>query len=167
MTYLTNYNSPSSWKKTYRLIKDLNPDVVIFQWAIALQGLPMGRIARRLKKHTDIEVMFDVHVLVQKEASVLDRYFTKYGLKVADSFIAHAYTTADELKASFPDKTFVVNETGERAKDKQTIIKLYHPIYDLFTPDPEFDIDAFKAKMGLKKYVFLYFGFIRKYKGLI
>ncbi|MFK7970989.1 MAG: glycosyltransferase [Bacteroidia bacterium] len=166
VTYLTNYNSPSSWKKTYKLIRDLKPDIVIFQWAIALQGLPMGRIARRLKQNTDIEVMFDVHVLVQKEASVLDRYFTKYGLKVADTFIAHAYTTSDELQAVFPDKKFIVNETGERSEDKSTIIKLYHPVYDLFKPDPNFDIEAFKQKMGLKKHVFLYFGFIRKYKGL-
>lgn len=170
VTYLTNYNSPASWKKTYRFIRDLNPDIVIFQWAIALQGLPMGRIARRLKKHAGIEVMFDVHVLVQKEASVLDRYFTKYGLKVADSFIAHAYKTADELKAAFPDKDFVVNETGERSRHAErsrgTIIKLYHPIYDLFTPDPDFDVEGFKQEMGLRKHVFLFFGFIRKYKGL-
>ncbi|MEO0471470.1 MAG: glycosyltransferase [Bacteroidota bacterium] len=167
VTYLTNYNKPGSWRKTFQFIRDLKPDKVVFQWAIALQGLPMGRIARMLKKHTDIEVIFDVHVLVQKEASVLDRFFTRYGLKVADTFIAHAYKTADELKESLPELSFAVNETGERIKgDKKTVIKLYHPVYNLFQPDPQFDLVKTKQALKLKEHVFLFFGFIRKYKGL-
>jgi glycosyltransferase involved in cell wall biosynthesis len=43
---------------------------------------------------------------------------------------------------------------------------LYHPIYDLFKPNPDFDTEAFKKAHGLKKNVFLFFGFIRQYKGL-
>jgi len=165
--YLTNYNNPRTWAQTYRLIRDLRPDKVIFQWAIALQGLPMGRIARRLRQHPEIEVLFDVHVLVQKEASVLDRFFTRYGLKAAHTYICHAYTTAHELEATFPQLTFAINESGERAKPPaRTIIKLFHPVYNLFQPDPEFDMEAEKARLGLKKHVFLFFGFIRKYKGL-
>jgi glycosyltransferase involved in cell wall biosynthesis len=166
LTYLTNYNNPRTWGQTYRLIRDLKPDMVIFQWAIALQGLPLGWIARKLKRNTDIEVIFDVHVLVQKEASIVDKYFTKRGLKTADTYIAHAYKTADELKAVFPKLQFTVNETGERAKDKRTIIKLYHPVYDIFQPEADFDVAAMKKELGLREHVFLYFGFIRKYKGL-
>ncbi len=167
VTYLTNYNRPGSWKKTYEFIRDLKPDQVIFQWAIALQGLPMGKIARRLKQHPEIEVIFDVHVLVQKEASVLDKFFTSYGLKYADTYIAHAYTTVNELKATLPHFEFVVNEDGTRANgETRTIIKLYHPVYDLFSPNSNLDIKKLKAEMGLRQYVFLFFGFIRKYKGL-
>ncbi|MEM6633942.1 MAG: glycosyltransferase [Bacteroidota bacterium] len=167
VTYLTNYNKPGTWRQTYQHILGLKPDKVVFQWAIALQGLPLGNIAKRLKKHPGIEVIFDVHVLVQKEASVLDKRFTHQGLQHADTYIAHAYKTAEELKQTFPDKDFEVHETGQRADaDTRTIVKLYHPIYDLFTPDPDFDIEAFKEKMGLRKHVFLFFGFIRKYKGL-
>lgn len=167
VTYLTNYNRPGTWRATWKFIRDLNPDMVVFQWAIALQGLPMGRIARMLKKHTDIEIVFDVHVLVQKEASVLDKFFTRYGLKIADTFIAHAYTTAGELQSTFPNEKFIVNETGQRdTAGGKTIIKLYHPVYNLFSPDPRFDVEGMKAKLGLQPNVFLFFGFIRKYKGL-
>lgn len=164
--YLTNYNRPSTWKETYTFIRDLKPDKVIFQWAIALQGLPMGRIARRLKRD-QIEILFDVHVLVQKEASSLDRYFTRYGLKVADTCIVHAYTTANELQATLPELSYEISEDGTRASaGKRSIIKLYHPVYNLFQPDPEFDVEGMKQKLGLKQHVFLFFGFIRKYKGL-
>lgn len=167
VTYLTNYNRPGTWRKTYAYIRDLQPDMVIFQWAIALQGLPLGRIARKLKKYTQIEVVFDIHVLVQKEASVLDKWFTRYGLKAADTYVVHAYKTARELESTFPRLSFAVNETGKRAEAPQrTVIKLYHPVYDLFSPDPNFDVAASRAQMGLKDHVFLFFGFIRKYKGL-
>jgi len=43
---------------------------------------------------------------------------------------------------------------------------LYHPIYDLFKPDASLDIQALKEQWGLKQHVFLFFGFIRRYKGL-
>ncbi|MCI4670575.1 MAG: glycosyltransferase [Bacteroidia bacterium] len=169
VTYLTNYNNPRSWRQTVNAIKKLNPDKVILQWAIAIQGLPMGWIARKLKKETQAEVIFDVHVLVQKEASVLDKRFTKYGLGIADSYIVHAYTTAKELEATFPKLVFNLTENGERPKAEGNLrntIKLYHPVYNLFQPDPEFDKEKEKNVLGLKKHVFLFFGFIRKYKGL-
>lgn len=167
ITYLTNYNRPGTWAETFRFIRDLQPDIVVFQWAIALQGLPMGYIARRLRKETNIEVIFDVHVLVQKEASVLDKYFTRFGLRQAHTYIAHAYKTADELAETLPELRYSVNEDGTRAADPQrTVIKLYHPVYNLFKPDPNFDVAKARQEMGLKDNVFLFFGFIRKYKGL-
>jgi glycosyltransferase involved in cell wall biosynthesis len=165
--YITNYNNPLSWSETYRFIRDLKPDKVIFQWAIAIQGIPLGRIARMLRKHTDIEVIFDLHFVIQKESSSLDKKFTAYGIQPAHTYLTHAYKTVRELEELYPKKKFVVNETGKRATNgEQTVIKLYHPIYDLFQPNPDFDVAAFKKEHGLKKNVFLFFGFIRKYKGL-
>lgn len=165
--YITNYNNPASWKATVKLITGLNPTKVIFQWAIAIQGLPMGYIARKLKKHKEIEVLFDLHFVIQKEGSALDNKLTKIGIKHANSYIVHAFKTVDELKELFPGKQFEVIERGnEITGNGIKVLKLYHPVYDMFKPTPNFDIAKTKHEMGLKKYVFLYFGFIRKYKGL-
>ncbi|NBW69836.1 MAG: glycosyltransferase [Bacteroidetes bacterium] len=169
--YLTNYNNPVSWLKTARFIADLKPEKVIFQWAIAIQGIPMGFIARRLKKLCSAEIIFDLHFVVQKENSGLDQSLTRYGIKTAHTYLTHAYKTVKELEALYPNQLFKVNETGERVvstgkSNEKTVIKLYHPVYDLYKPDPDFDIEAFKEQLGLKKHVFLFFGFIRKYKGL-
>lgn len=164
--YITNYNNPATWKATVDYILSLKAEKVIFQWSIAIQGLPLGWISKRLQKHS-IEVIFDLHFVIQKENSTLDQLFTKRGIRHADSYIVHAYKTAEELKATFPDKQFEISEDGERPlKSGNAVIKLYHPIYDLFQPDPDFDVAAFKEQHGLKKHVFLFFGFIRKYKGL-
>ena len=65
--YITNYNNPASWRATYKYLLDLKPEKVIFQWSIAVQGLPLGWIATRLQKHTEIEVIFDLHFVIQKE----------------------------------------------------------------------------------------------------
>jgi glycosyltransferase involved in cell wall biosynthesis len=165
--YITNYNKPSTWRQTAKAIIEINPEVVIFQWYNAQQGLPLGKIAKRIKK-AGIECLFDLHFVVPKENSKIDAKFTKMGLKHASSFIVHALKTHEELKSLFPDKKFQLTYDGKRDKDAtdKFSIKLYHPVYDLFQPNPEFDVAKFKADNNLKKYVFLYFGFIRKYKGL-
>ncbi len=165
--YITNYNNPFSWRETAKYIASLKPDKVIFQWAISIQGLPMGSIAKWLRKNSDTEVIFDLHFVVQKEGSTIDERFTKMGIKHAETYIAHAYKTVDELKALFPRKELSVNEDGTRSTDNSTtVIKLFHPVYDLYQPDPGFDVEGFKKELGLKENVFLFFGFIRKYKGL-
>ena len=78
--YLTNYNKPGTWSETVKLIAGLNPDKVIFQWSIAIQGLPIGRMIKGLKKAGIQEVVVDLHFVVQKEGSMLDRKFTKLGI---------------------------------------------------------------------------------------
>jgi len=65
-----------------------------------------------------------------------------------------------------PHKKMELSDDGQRSKDGTTVIKLFHPIYDLYKPDPNFDVEEFKIQLGLRKNVFLFFGFIRKYKGL-
>ncbi len=165
--YITNYNNPLSWQATVKLIEKLKPQKVIFQWAIAIQGLPLGYIARKLKKNKEIEVVFDLHFVIQKEGSALDNFYTKKGIRHADAYVVHAYKTADELKQLFPQKRFEVLERGQKYTDNGIrVMKLYHPVYDMFQPDPAFDVEKAKQQMGLKKHVFLFFGFIRKYKGL-
>lgn len=166
--YLTNYNNPFTWQQTVNLIHTLKPDIVVFQWAIAVQGLPLGYIARRLAHYKNIEIVFDLHFVVQKENSNLDKLFTRIGIAPAKTYVVHAYKTADELKKLYPNQPFFVNEQGVRTSNahEKTIIKLYHPIYDLFKADPQFDVAAFKQTHHIQQHAFLFFGFIRKYKGL-
>ena len=91
--YLTNYNNPISWLQTAQFIADLKPDKVIFQWAIAIQGLPMGVIARKLSKMSSAEILFDLHFVQQKEGSIIDDLCTQYGIKPAHTYLTHAYKT--------------------------------------------------------------------------
>ena len=149
------------------IILDINPEIVIFQWYNAQQGLPLSRISKRIKSK-GIECLFDLHFVVPKENSAIDSYFTKMGLKQASNFIIHALTTKEELNILFPKEEFILSTDGTRnnLNKNRHLIKLFHPVYDLFKSQEEFDVVKFKKDNNLNKYVFLYFGFIRKYKGL-
>ena len=164
--YITNFNNPSTWTKTADYIAALNPDKVIIQWYNAMQGLPLSRIVNRLKKKCDAEIIFDLHFVVPKENSNLDKRFTKMGLSTGSTFIVHALKTYNELKELFPKNKIALSYDGKRTQNEWSALKLYHPIYDMFMPDPQFDKKGFKKEHGLKENVFLFFGFIRKYKGL-
>ena len=174
--YVTNYNNPFSWKETVNVISKINPDITIFQWAISVQGLPMGWIAKKLKQVCKCEIIFDLHVVAQKEGSAIDNAMIRYALSRPHTFIVHSLKTLDELKKIFPSRQFVLTNEKRRTKSEelqslitnhqQQVIKLYHPVYDMFSPDPLFDKEIIKRELGLRKHVFLFFGFIRKYKGL-
>ncbi len=168
VTYATNYNNPFSWYQTADIINNIKPDILIVQWAIAIQGLPINTILKKVKAKTNCEIIFILHVVKQKEESVIDSFLLKRALRNADSYIVHAQKYYEELRQVFPEQKFFIDTTGNRAShpDEKTVIKLYHPVYDMFTPDPNFDKERTKQELGLKKNVFLFFGFIRRYKGL-
>lgn len=162
--YLTNYNNPLTWIETVRKISDINPDLVVVQWSVAVQGLPLSFIAKKLRGK-GIKVMYDLHFVIQKEPSALDMLLSKRALKHADGYVVHAFKTISELETLFPQKTFSIFNP-EQLNATGNVIKLYHPVYDMFEVKPDFDVEKQKAAFGLKKHVFLFFGFIRKYKGL-
>ena len=164
--YLCDFNRPGTWKKTADYIISLNADKLIIQWYNAMQGLPLSRIVKRIRKKCKTEIIFDLHFVVPKENSNLDTYFTKMGLETANCFIVHSLKTYDELSSLFRKKDIKLSYDGVRHDNEITALKLYHPIYDMFVPDPDFDKEKFKKENGLKEHVFLFFGFIRKYKGL-
>lgn len=165
VVYLTNYNNPRTWQQTVEYIRSLQPDKVIFQWSIALQGLPIGYMVKRLVR-SGIQVVMDLHFVIQKENASLDKWLTRRGIRHAQTYVVHAMKTYHELQQLFPDAQYELTETGQRIGEKKQVVKLYHPIYDLFKPHPDFDVQAFKRQHGLRQNVFLFFGFIRKYKGL-
>ena len=126
----------------------------------------MGYITKWLRKN-NIKIVFDLHFVIQKENSVIDKKLTKFALSKADSFIVHSLKTGKELEALFPNMEFYYTQKYEKNDaEKKQIIKLFHPVYDMFRPDLNFDIDKTKKELKLNRYVFLFFGFIRKYKGL-
>ena len=166
--YTMNYNRFSTWQKTYETIAQLNPDFVVFQWSNPVQAFPITYLIRQIKANTNSRVIVDLHFCNRKEYAKTVKWLTRYAIKYADAYVVHSYKTACEVKELFPDLQFNLIEgfddvTGNTDKP---ILKLYHPIYDMYTHDPDFDVAAQKEKLQLRQYVFLFFGFIVKYKGL-
>ena len=164
--YTLNYNRPSSWRRTVGLIKSLDPEAVVIQWAIAIQGIPLRYLARKLRK-AGIRVIFDLHFVVQKENSKLDRILTRRCIRFSDLYITHSLKTFNELKELIPGRDYRLCYLEDPPPGEGIpVLKLFHPVYDMYRKDESFDVEAIKSALGLRKHVFLFFGFIRKYKGL-
>ena len=158
VTYVTNYNNPLSWYQTADVINNLKPDILIVQWAIAIQGLPINTILKKVRAKINCEIIFILHVVKQKEESVIDNFLLKLALRNADSYIVHAYKYYEELKFVFPEQNFllILPVNGLHLQTKKTVLKLYHPVYDMFTPDPNFDKKKIKEELGLRKMCFFF-----------
>tara|TARA_Y100000310_G_C20462410_1_gene706008 strand:+ start:11 stop:850 length:840 start_codon:yes stop_codon:yes gene_type:complete len=100
------------------------------------------------KKLTNAKIVFLCHNVAPHEARFIDRILTKIGLSQSNAYIVHAQKEKELLLDIFP---------------KANVIKHVHPIYDIFK-------EKFKEKdisdLKLRKKILLFFGFIRKYKGL-
>lgn len=168
VSYKLNYNNPLTWIDTASKIIKLKPAILVIQWAIALQGLPLGIVIRSIKKKLpDCVIIFDVHNVVQKENSKIDRMLTRFALEQGDKFVFHGNLTWKEFQEFFPQlKIEILKEHFNLLSKKKEGIIGFHPNYAIFDAKQDFDVEAFKTQHQFKGFVFLFFGFIRKYKGL-
>jgi len=147
---LINSISPINWLKVGNRIKNEKPDLVIVRYWLPFMGPALGTILRRIRgnKHTRILCIADNVIPHEKRPG--DVAFTKYFLKPVDAFI----TMSREVEKDLHDYT------------KKPIQFTPHPLYDNYGSTLSKQ-DACKI-LGLdpaEKYM-LFFGFIRKYKGL-
>ncbi|MBQ5997320.1 MAG: glycosyltransferase [Bacteroidales bacterium] len=166
--YITNCNDVRSWRDTYKFISLLHPDLVIFEWSTVVQGLPIAYIARKLRRKTDIKLVFDLHYVKSVRHTTFAAYITRKTIGHAHHYIVHSLKAACELKEMFPATSFTLTENIVPLQDGSTkiILQIFHPVYDMFKPEKPVDTEALKKELHLSRYVFLFFGFISRYKGL-
>jgi glycosyltransferase involved in cell wall biosynthesis len=146
-----NSVNPFSWWAVARRIKKEAPDFVVFRFWLPFMGPALGTIAKRIKRGTKIKIIAITDNVIPHEKRPGDKPFTRYFLRQCDGFIAMSRAVLNDLSqfTPSPDKVF-----------------LPHPVYDIFG-DKVSRAEAI-AKLGLNesdKHI-LFFGFIRKYKGL-
>lgn len=141
--YILNTASISSIRSTAERINELDPDLVIIQWWHPYFAPCYRMLIKRLKPR----VMFICHNVFPHERFPFDRMLTRMTLKKGDFFILHSDREADELKKIIHDARYQVN---------------MHPTYSEFKRVEEAS-DAIPVDQSS---VLLFFGFVRKYKGL-
>lgn len=148
---LINSVNPFSWFSTGNTLKKEKPDLIVVRYWLPFMGPALGTLLRRVRKNKYTKIICLCDNAVPHEKRPGDNLFTKYFVKACDAFVAMSEKVKNDLM-SF-DKT----------KPK---LLIYHPVYDNFGEA----IDAVKARKHLgfpeNEDLFLFFGFIRKYKGL-
>jgi glycosyltransferase involved in cell wall biosynthesis len=146
-----NSINPINWILLGRKIKNEKPDLVIFRFWMPFMGPSLGTLGRMIRgnNHTKIVAITDNIIPHEKRAG--DRLLTSYFLKSCDAFLTMSKSVLNDLQLFQIAKPSIFNP---------------HPMYENF--GEQVDPVQAKKKLGLdveKNYV-LFFGFIRKYKGL-
>ena len=139
-----------TWLKSVRFIEAYNPDLVLFKFWHPFFAPAYNFIIKRVKKRCDCKVVMICDNIFPHEKFPLSRKIIKRIVRNVDGFVVQSSVVEDELKA-------IVS--------KPVYVKRFHPIYNSY---PKL-IDKVRAKEILKinkTKVVLFFGFIRKYKGL-
>ena len=153
ITIETKINSinPFNWLKVARQIKKEKPDLVIFRFWLPFMGPCLGTIAKRIKKRTNIKVIAITDNVIPHEKHFGDKALTNYFIKQCDGFIAMSQSVLNDLKEF-------------TSTDKRSFLP--HPIYDIFGEKVDKSTALNHLKLNANDKHLLFFGFIRKYKGL-
>lgn len=143
--------NPFSWWNTARQIAKLRPDFVVVRYWLPFMGPALGTICKLLKQKLNVPIIGILDNVIPHEKRIGDVVFTKYFLKYCDSFVVMSSTVMDELRAF------------DSAKPRKL---LYHPIYDHFGEPVEKSFARKHLSIVENARVILFFGIIRKYKGL-
>lgn len=145
-----NSVNPSNWFTVGKEIKRLQPDLVVIRYWLPFMAPCLGFILRKIRKNKHTKVVCLADNIIPHEHFPMQTALTKYLIGGVDGFITMSDAVMQDLK-SFT---------------KKPATKVVHPLYDNFGA-PLSILDA-RKKIGIDtaKPTILFFGFIRKYKGL-
>ncbi len=145
-----NSINPFNWIKVGWQLRKAKPDLIIVRYWIPFLGPCLGTILRIVKGNNNTKVIAIVDNMIPHEKRWGDYIFTKYFASAVDAFL----TMSD--KVSKDVKTF----------SHKPILLSPHPIFDHF--GAPITKDAARKILGIGEHekIILFFGFIRKYKGL-
>ena len=146
-----NSVNPLNWWSTGRELRKLRPDIIVVRYWLPFMGPCLGTICRIARKNKWTRIVCIADNVIPHEKRPGDKIFTKYFLKSVDGFITMSEKVLQDLQVFAP---------GRPARF------IPHPLYDNFgdkIPKP-----VARQHLGLNPQdkIILFFGFIRRYKGL-
>ncbi|MDP4214507.1 MAG: glycosyltransferase [Bacteroidota bacterium] len=154
---LINSINPLSWLSTGRRLRKEAPDLLVVRYWLPFMGPALGTILRQMRKNRKTKIIAITDNVLPHEKRPGDVAFTRYFLKSCDAFV----TMSDEVMQDL--------RRFEKQKPAQKVI---HPLYDNFgeiipkEKARQILKDRLKLNIEPGEKIILFFGFIRKYKGL-
>ena len=146
--------NPLSWMRAARRIRSFHPDVVLFQWWHPFLSPAYTSILRHLKQQPETCAVFICHNVMPHEpiglpgGQWLVRQLTKMAFRRADGFVTHAQALGPQIRH--------FNQVA-------SIGQAFHPSYNF---DSQSRSGAEERSTRHHPHCLLFFGNIRKYKGL-
>lgn len=146
-----NSVNPLNWVKVGSRLRKEKPDIIVVRYWLPFMGPALGTILRQARKNKHTRIVCIADNISPHEKRPGDQAFTRYFVKSIDAFIAMSEKVMNDLRSI--------------EKIKPALL-VHHPLYDNFgDPMPK---DKARRKLYIlpNERVMLFFGFIRKYKGL-
>ncbi len=146
-----NSINPINWIFIGNEINKLNADILLIKFWLPFMAPCFGTIARMVKKNKKTKVICILDNVLPHEKRLGDKQLINYFIKACDGFISMSKQVMNDLSLFYKGKN----------------VKLIpHPVYDLFGETIN-KTEACKAlQLDSSVNYILFFGFIRKYKGL-
>ena len=147
--------NPISYLQTASKISKTNPSLLLMRYWLPFFAPALGTVAKKVEKNGTKSIVI-VDNMIPHEKRFFDEAFTRYFLKNTDAYIVMSRSVEKELLKRKPEAKYIFHP---------------HPIYEHFGEKIERKVAL--EKLGLSKVkginnkkILLYFGFVRKYKGL-
>ncbi len=150
---LVNSISPISWFNAANRIMKENPDLVVFDWWHPFFAMCHFTISGLIKKKFRKKILFITENFISHEGNFIDKRLTDIGLKNASAFM---------VLSNIVEKEVMMIANG------RNVYKSELPIYDCYSSDDKTSTEALRKQFGFSQNdkVLLFFGYVRKYKGL-
>ncbi len=141
--------NPISYYTTAQKIKAFKPDLLIFKYWMTFFAPSFGTVAYLLKK--DCKIISILDNVIPHEKRIGDKALTKFFINQNDGFITMSESVLNDLN---------------HFTDTKNKVFIPHPIYNIFGAKVE-KMDALNhLQLNPNDKHILFFGFIRRYKGL-
>ncbi len=152
-----NSVNPLNWIKVGRALRIAAPDIIVVRYWLPFMGPALGTILKIVQRNSKIRIIAITDNVLPHEKRPGDVPFTRYFLRACDAFITMSSKVMEDLR---------------RFENTKPAIQVLHPLYDNFgEPLEKKRARAYlreKSNMDVQDTdrLMLFFGFIRKYKGL-
>ena len=146
---IINSINPWNWFNVVRAINNENPDYLVIRYWLPFMAPCLGTIARLV--NSNIKILAITDNIIPHEKRFGDFSLTKYFIKSCDAFLTLSASVLDDL----------LKFTTSKEK-----IFIPHPIYDQFGEKIEKNTALANLDLNSEDKHLLFFGFVRKYKGL-
>jgi glycosyltransferase involved in cell wall biosynthesis len=146
-----NSINPFNWIKIGNRLKKERPDIIVVRFWLPFMGPALGTILRRVRKNKHTKIICIADNVIPHEKRFGDRPFTNYFLKSSDGFITMSEKVMADLRQF------------QKTKPARFIS---HPLYDNFGEIISKHVARKHLGLPDNDKIILFFGFIRKYKGL-
>lgn len=145
--------NPLTWRRAARRVAELNPHLLVFTWWNPFFGPLVRTVAQSFRRRTGRPVVIVAENVISHEGRSVDRFLTRLALGSASAFVALSNVVEATLTKLYPDVP---------------VFRSTLPVYDCYTMGERRTRQEAKRQLKLdSRNVILFFGYVRKYKGLM